>query len=218
MEKAVKEDMRSVISIFKKAPEQIKISVADMITNLLETSTITAKYEAAMTELQERGLTALYAALQAAGIPYTEAIQLLLDDASAAAQLEIDLRFADYPNLGMATEQVRAEIAGMLGRATAAPFPVNIPVRPSIGGDVPNPEGHAMGGPVSAGTPYIVGEQGPELFVPNQSGTIVPNGETSGRTVNVYVERVESDDLAGDIAEGLIRASITEQVDLIGVW
>ena len=74
-----------------------------------------------------------------------------------------------------------------------------------------------MGGPVSAGTPYIVGEQGPELFVPNQSGTIVPNGDT-GRTVNVYVERVESDDLAGDIAEGLIRASITEQVDLIGVW
>lgn len=31
-----------------------------------------------------------------------------------------------------------------------------------------------FGGPVSAGTPYIVGEKRPELFVPNQSGTIVP--------------------------------------------
>jgi len=30
------------------------------------------------------------------------------------------------------------------------------------------------GGPVSAGTPYIVGEKQPEVFVPHTSGTIVP--------------------------------------------
>lgn len=35
--------------------------------------------------------------------------------------------------------------------------------------------GRATGGPVEAGTPYIVGERGPELFVPNGSGSIVPN-------------------------------------------
>lgn len=34
----------------------------------------------------------------------------------------------------------------------------------------------AEGGPVSAGVPYIVGEKGPEWFVPGQSGGIVPNG------------------------------------------
>jgi lambda family phage tail tape measure protein len=33
----------------------------------------------------------------------------------------------------------------------------------------------AAGGPVSAGQPYIVGEVGPELFVPPASGSIVPN-------------------------------------------
>jgi hypothetical protein len=33
----------------------------------------------------------------------------------------------------------------------------------------------AAGGPVSARTPYIVGERGPELFVPGSSGSIVPN-------------------------------------------
>ena len=70
---------------------------------------------------------------------------------------------------------------------------------------------------MSAGNPYVVGEEGPELFVPNASGSIVPNGE-SGRTVNVYIDRVESDDLPGDIAEGLIRASVTERVDMIGDW
>ena len=37
----------------------------------------------------------------------------------------------------------------------------------------------AMGGPVSAGSPYVVGEKGPELFVPSSSGSIVPNSKMS---------------------------------------
>lgn len=43
----------------------------------------------------------------------------------------------------------------------------------------------AMGGPVSSGSPYIVGERGPELFVPGRSGTIVPNNEMGGSKVEV---------------------------------
>lgn len=42
--------------------------------------------------------------------------------------------------------------------------------------------GKADGGPVRAGTAYMVGERGPEMFVPSQSGTIVPSG---GITINV---------------------------------
>jgi hypothetical protein len=38
----------------------------------------------------------------------------------------------------------------------------------------------AAGGPVSGGSPYVVGEQGPELFVPHASGTIVPNNKMGG--------------------------------------
>jgi TP901 family phage tail tape measure protein len=34
--------------------------------------------------------------------------------------------------------------------------------------------GRAIGGPVSAGQPYMVGERGPELMVPYQSGSIIP--------------------------------------------
>jgi hypothetical protein len=33
----------------------------------------------------------------------------------------------------------------------------------------------AEGGPAKAGSPYIVGEKGPELFVPGSSGTVIPN-------------------------------------------
>lgn len=41
----------------------------------------------------------------------------------------------------------------------------------------------ADGGPVSAGGTYLVGERGPELFVPNASGAIVPNGGMRGGVV-----------------------------------
>ena len=52
----------------------------------------------------------------------------------------------------------------------------------------------AEGGPVNAGGAYMVGEKGPELFVPSSSGSIVPNGamgssggSTGGVTVNYNI-------------------------------
>lgn len=45
----------------------------------------------------------------------------------------------------------------------------------------------AAGGPVTGGQQYMVGEQGPELFVPNQSGSIVPNNALGGQ-INVTVQ------------------------------
>ena len=47
--------------------------------------------------------------------------------------------------------------------------------------------GKAAGGPVMGGTPYIVGEKGPELFMPGRSGTIIPNDALGGGTTNVVV-------------------------------
>lgn len=38
-----------------------------------------------------------------------------------------------------------------------------------------NPPGRAAGGPVRAGSMYLVGERGPELFVSNSAGRIIPN-------------------------------------------
>ena len=39
--------------------------------------------------------------------------------------------------------------------------------------------GRAVGGPVDGNTPYIVGERGPELFVPRASGTVMTASQTS---------------------------------------
>lgn len=45
----------------------------------------------------------------------------------------------------------------------------------------------ANGGPVSAGRPYIVGERGPELFMPRSSGSIYPNHAMGMGGANVVV-------------------------------
>ena len=48
--------------------------------------------------------------------------------------------------------------------------------------------GLATGGPAMANTPYIVGERGPELFMPGRSGTVIPNDALGGGgTTNVVV-------------------------------
>ncbi len=46
----------------------------------------------------------------------------------------------------------------------------------------------ADGGPVSSGRPYMVGERGPELFIPGAKGTIVPNHAMGGANVTVNVD------------------------------
>ena len=52
----------------------------------------------------------------------------------------------------------------------------------------------ALGGPVMKNKPYIVGERGPELFVPSGSGDIVPNNQLGGSstTVNYNIQAVDA--------------------------
>lgn len=47
--------------------------------------------------------------------------------------------------------------------------------------------GRATGGPVSPGSPYVVGERGPELFVPTSAGRIETGGGGGARDVRVSI-------------------------------
>jgi len=49
----------------------------------------------------------------------------------------------------------------------------------------------ASGGPVSGGAAYLVGEEGPEMFVPDVSGSIVPNSRLGGSTVYIDARGAE---------------------------
>jgi len=55
----------------------------------------------------------------------------------------------------------------------------------------------AAGGDVSGGTPYLVGEKGPELMIPRGSGTIIPNDKMGGiggttSVTNNYIQAIDT--------------------------
>lgn len=86
-------------------------------------------------------------------------------------------------------------------------FVRNNPVTKTIGGVFGG--GRAAGGPVSAGTTYLVGENGPELFTSATSGTIIPNNRmgNSGNTINITVNgALDSEGTARTIVDILNRS------------
>lgn len=71
----------------------------------------------------------------------------------------------------------------------------------------------ASGGPASSNQAYIVGEQGPELFVPNVNGTVVPNSSLGGGTTVTYnIHAVDASSFQALVARdpGFIHA-VSEQ-------
>lgn len=68
----------------------------------------------------------------------------------------------------------------------------------------------ANGGSVTAGTPYVVGEKGAELFVPKSNGMIVPNGAMGGggTTINLTVNgAIDAEGTARTIIDVLNRST-----------
>jgi tape measure domain-containing protein len=83
----------------------------------------------------------------------------------------------------------------------------------------------ASGGPVAANKQYLVGEEGPELFIPKQSGMIVPNGGSGelmsggGSAANDNTMPMSKTiELIGEgVAHGMHRVVdlLTELIDLV---
>ena len=74
------------------------------------------------------------------------------------------------------------------------------------------------GGPVNAGGSFLVGEKGPEMFVPSRSGTIIPNNEMGGVVNNIVVNvdasgtSVQGDDANGNLFGEQLAAVIQAEI------
>jgi hypothetical protein len=124
-----------------------------------------------------------------------------LDDNKESFQSLVDLFKLITPILGGA---IKIAIVG-IGKALAvvvdivgeliSGFKLLISIGSKVGNFIgslnPFGGGKAVGGPVSMGKTYLVGEKGPELFSPSSNGSIVPNsklgGTSSGTTINISV-------------------------------
>lgn len=73
--------------------------------------------------------------------------------------------------------------------------------------------GRALGGPVMGGKPYIVGESGPEMFVPGTTGSIVRNDQLGGKEVTVNFQIVANDTAGFDQLLYSRRGMITQIIN-----
>ena len=83
--------------------------------------------------------------------------------------------------------QIRSMLGGMFGGGSGFNLGSLFGFGGGIGGRTTIAGGatgglRANGGPVSANSPYMVGEKGPELFMPGSSGSIVPNNALGGNS------------------------------------
>ena len=148
------------------------------------------------------------------GGAFSESFKGLVSGSMSAQQALANLfqRTADH-FLDMAAQMIAAQIKmqilgiGLNFFAPGVPSGFS-PSSPDIGGTfgvTPKTSGFdfsgafrpkALGGAVGAGRPYMVGERGPELFVPGAQGNIVPNNAMGGSNIVVNV------DASGSSVEG----------------
>lgn len=104
--------------------------------------------------------------------------QAMTNAFSAAEDAIVDFVMTGEFNFSKLVDSILADITRLLARqAILAIFnALTGGTSGAFGGVITALAGaRAEGGPVSMGQPYLVGERGPEIFQPNQSGTIVPN-------------------------------------------
>ena len=77
----------------------------------------------------------------------------------------------------------------------------------------------ASGGPVDSGSPYIVGEEGPELFVPEMSGNVISNAQSQDAMGGMHIENltINADTEAGGRAAARgFRSEMAERMRASG--
>ena len=97
-------------------------------------------------------------------------------------------------SLGEAAKGILNDIASQLLR-----LGINTILGSVFGGPFASLPGFANGGRPPVGKPSVVGERGPELFVPSTAGTIIPNHSLGGGVTNNIVVNV---DASGSNVEG----------------
>jgi phage-related minor tail protein len=115
----------------------------------------------------------------------------LIDSALARAVTSGKLGFDDLKRVAMAAmaQIAQATLRGLFGSIGNGGLGSGVigGLSSLISGLLGVP-GRATGGPVSAGRPYLVGERGPELFVPSSSGRVEHVAKANGgRDVRVAI-------------------------------
>ncbi len=109
----------------------------------------------------------------------TTSVTELGEAAAAVGLMDVEL------SIDTTAKEATGDVNGLKGAATNAEGTYTMIFNIVQNGDIPvapggaGADGKAVGGPISAGTPYLVGEQGPELILPSANGYVLTASETS---------------------------------------
>jgi len=123
-----------------------------------------------------------------------------LDTSLSSALKKGTSGFSDLREAGIsALAAIAAQATGVLGTSSGSSGIT------SLLSAVSGLPGRATGGPVSPGQAYLVGERGPEVFVPTAAGSIANTGNGGNRTMNVAINVNGS--AGADAPQALARSS-----------
>ena len=161
---------------------------------ILEVAEATGRYKQQLEELEKAKRQAADAARYFGDVANDAITDLIVNGKSAEDVLKnIAKSLASTAIRGLLTGQ------GPLGLAGGGLF-----------GAIFGPSGKAGGGSVFGGTPYMVGESGPELFMPGQSGTIIPNGRLGSGGGVVISPTYAIDARGSQMSEAQFRAILAQ--------
>jgi hypothetical protein len=96
-----------------------------------------------------------------------------------------DLRATALSTLNeIANATVRSGLSALIGGGSGGGL---VSLGSAVIGALTGLPGRATGGPVSPGRAYVVGERGPELFVPTSSGAVAAGGGTRDVRVSIAI-------------------------------
>jgi hypothetical protein len=181
------DSLQSFIDGFQSVEEKIAILKGKMLLAIAEGYKVTPETMSAFNkqirEMWESGLDAIKVTSERKVPDIANTFDPLIAMAEKAAQ-SMQTAMADYffdpfdKGLKGMLQGFINVVRRMLAEALALKIMTNI-----FGGGTgffASLLGRSSGGPVNAGQPYMVGERGPELFVPHASGSIRPSTASSG--------------------------------------
>jgi hypothetical protein len=194
---------------FEKSDESIAKTVETQIKALVDTVPDLAKVSDEMVAIQARN-DELNNSFQAIGMSVSNAFKGMLTGAMSFKDAMGGIISAVIDELFrlFVVQQIVGMVSGAIGGLTGTPAATT-----GFGSSV-NLAGRARGGSVANNQPYMVGEQGPELFIPGGSGTIIPNRNLSngsgGSPISISVDARGASDPAAvraQVQQGILEAA-----------
>lgn len=188
---STREAMLTFDEIATNALDQFSSSFGEAFEKMIFDSESMGDAFTTLAQTIARGIINALGQMAAQWLAY-QAVQLLIGKTTAAAAAGSKIAEAaasqQMAALNAYASTAAIPVVGPVAApgAAAAALAATAPFVTAITGLVSGVVGaRADGGPVTMGMPYLIGERGPEVFVPNTNGAVIPNSKLGGSPISI---------------------------------